>query len=346
MKTDARWQAIVSRTQSGAQPFYYGVLTTGIFCVPGCPARQPKRDNVVYFDSIDDAKQAGYRPCKRCQPEGNSKRQQRIAQIIKACRLLDSAQEKLALAELASAVGLSPYHFQREFKKFVGITPLQYSRGVRTARLEQFLRDNKQVTEAIYASGYESSTSAYQDNALAMSPKIYRAGGRGVNIQFSIQKSKFDYVVIGVTERGICAIHMADTEAEAETTLRERFPNANIERAEAELDSLIKATVAYIEGPDTTCELPLDIQGTAFQQQVWQVLRSIRPGDTMTYSEVAEKLGKPSAFRAVASACANNKLAVVIPCHRVVGKSGKLTGYRWGIERKRALLANEKKSSE
>ncbi|MBT8449259.1 MAG: helix-turn-helix domain-containing protein [Gammaproteobacteria bacterium] len=266
MDTHKRWQAIINRTLSDSELFFYGVLTTGVFCRPDCSSKLPKQDNVVFFNSIDEAKQAGYRACKRCHPESTTQNEKRIAQIISACRIIDQSEEKQTLEVLAKAVGLSTYHFQREFKKYVGISPLQYGRGVRTARFERLLTEHESITDAIFASGYQSTTSAYQDNSLAMSPKVYRAGGKGVNIQFSIKSSKFGYVVIGVTKRGICAIHFADSPTLAEITLRERFPQADIQEADNDLQALIGATVAYIENPDSQCELPLDIQGTAFQQ--------------------------------------------------------------------------------
>lgn len=340
---ESRWQAVVDNDRRADSIFYYGVITTGIFCRPHCTSRLPNRENIVFFDTPKDALAAGFRPCRRCRPESAAPEDQIRQKIVHACRLLEQDKTPPKLIDLANEAGLSPYHFHRVFKKIIGITPKQYASTHRSERLKRELAAGRSVTDAIYSSGYSSNSTMYTQSQqrLAMKPKEYRKGGAGLSIRYGIAECRLGWILVAATDRGVCAIEFADTPDELPSMIRNRFPQAEIVEGEQSFSVLLHDVIQFIDSPRRENQLPLDIQGTAFQQQVWAILQEIQPGETLSYTEVAEKLGRPEAIRAVARACAANKIAVAIPCHRVLSKAGKLCGYKWGIERKEKLLQNE-----
>ena len=335
---ETAWRQVQNRDGEGA--FFYAVATTGVFCRPNCKSRQPLRENVRFFASIEAARAAGFRACKRCKPEaaagGNSLDKVR-AHIEKH---LDRA---VSLAELGLVAGLSPFTVQRLFKQKLGVSPLQYQRALRAGSLRSALKQGANVTDAIYEAGFGSSSRAYEGAALGMTPGRFAAGGKGERIGWAAAQSRFGWVVVGATERGLCWLALAGTAAEAEVSLREEFPEATLRRDPA-LGGLVDAAISQVAGgaDEAGSTLALDLRGTAFQLRVWQALRAIHRGETRSYSQLAREMGEPKATRAVARACALNRVALVVPCHRVVGVSGSLTGYRWGVERKKALLEAEK----
>jgi len=339
----ARWNAVSENNSDADGAFYYAVITTGIYCRPSCKSKLPNYNNVEFFTTCEDAEAAGYRACKRCKPTAMSKAEETEQKIIHACRIIEESETSIKLDELATQVHLSPYHFHRLFKKIVGITPKQYASRHQSQRFQTNLKTSPSITDAIYSSGYGSSGSAYdkQRDQLAMKPRIYRKGAAGVNITYGIAHCFLGWIIVAATDRGICAIEFGDDSDTLPEQIQARFPNAQLNKAELDFQTLIKEVVDFIESPSDTFQIPLDIQGTAFQQQVWEVLRQIKPGETMSYTEVAQRMSKPNSVRAVASACASNKLAVVIPCHRVISKAGKAGRYRWGTDRKKRLLESE-----
>jgi len=339
-----RWQTISKREKTVEQPFYYAVKTTGIFCRPGCASRLPNRDNVEFFDSCEEAQQAGYRPCRRCRPQGLSAEEEKEAMIVRACRAMDQSETPLKLADLAAQSGLSPGHFHRLFKRMVGVTPKEYAAMGQLQRFRVSLKKGQTVTEAIYEAGYSSTSRVYETSQqrLAMAPKVYRSGGEGLAIEYAVGQCFLGLVLVAATEQGICAIEFGDDQASLKEQLKEDFPKARLHEAGPDFTLLVDGVIACIETAETSCTLPLDIQGTAFQQRVWHALRQIPPGSTASYAEIAKCIGQPDAARAVARACAGNRLAVAIPCHRVVRSDGGISGYRWGVERKRLLLDREK----
>ncbi|MCG6931199.1 MAG: bifunctional DNA-binding transcriptional regulator/O6-methylguanine-DNA methyltransferase Ada [Desulfofustis sp.] len=341
---ERRWKAVVDRDKSADGAFYYAVKTTGIFCRPGCASRLPNRDHVIFFASSPEALAAGYRPCMRCRPGGVSIDEELEKNLISACRVIAQSDRIPKLKELAETLGLSPYHFHRMFKKYVGVTPKQFGASLRARRLSASLRSKDSVTEAIYDAGYSSSSGPYNRNQdrLSMRPGEFRAGAAGITVSYAIARGFLGWTIVGATDRGICAIEFGDDPASLPRQLQDSFPKAQIVPAGPGFTRLLGEVVRSIESPRSAFNLPLDIQGTAFQQKVWNVLRTIAPGTTLSYTEVAEKIGNRNAARAVASACAANKLAVVIPCHRILSKDGGVSGYRWGIDRKQALLDHEK----
>jgi AraC family transcriptional regulator of adaptative response/methylated-DNA-[protein]-cysteine methyltransferase len=310
----------------------------------------PKYENVRFFDTCKKAERAGFRPCKRCQPTLAVGHDRLSAAIIKACHIIESREEHVPLKNLANEVGLSPFHFQRLFKKNVGITPKQYAMEMRFKQVRSGLQKEATVTEAIYEAGFESSSRFYEnaEAVLGMKPSEYRQGAAGIDIRFAAEKSPLGWVLIAATEKGICAIEFGDGPDILEGRLRERFSKARILDNDDVFKKWVKQILAHLENPQRSLNLPLDIQGTAFQRLVWKALREIPVGSTASYTAIAVKIGRPKTARAVARACASNKIAVAIPCHRVVRRDGRLGGYRWDTERKRALLDKEaglKKSS-
>jgi len=338
-----KWDAVRTRDKKAEGCFFFGVITTGIFCRPGCSARLPRRENVLFFADADAALAAGFRPCKKCSPTGITARQAITQKIVAACRIIEHSDTPPKLAELARMAGLSSYYFQRTFKELTGVTPKQYGTQIRSGRLKSYLQAGLPVAESIYGAGFSSVSGVYnkEKDQLAMTPKQYKAGGAGVTIHYGVACCSLGWTVVAATQRGICAIAFDSNKEMLPKLVAEKFPQATIREAGPEFSECIEKVVHFIENPKTTCDLPLDIQGTAFQQRVWDILRQIKPGETLSYSQVAKKLGNPKAVRAVATACAANKLAVIIPCHRVIGKNGTLTGYRWGLERKQQLLEKE-----
>jgi AraC family transcriptional regulator, regulatory protein of adaptative response / methylated-DNA-[protein]-cysteine methyltransferase len=340
---DQRWLAVQQRNPNADGHFVYSVATTGVYCRPTCPARLALRENIAFHNTCADAEQAGFRPCKRCQPTGPSLDKRHAEAAAKACRLIETADSLPSLDELANNVGLSRYHFHRIFKKIVGVTPRQYFASHRTSRVRSELRAQSSVTQAIYGAGYNSSSRFYERSAetLGMTPGEYQNGGDGTIIRYAFAACPLGLALIAGTARGICSISFGNDRAALEADLRKSFPKASFEKADRSFDAWVKTIVDHIKTPASRIDLPLDIRGTAFQQRVWQALREIPVGQTTSYSELAARIGQPSAVRAVARACATNNIAAIIPCHRVIGTNGSLTGYRWGIERKRQLLKQE-----
>lgn len=342
---DSRWQAVCERNAAASGWFCYAVLTTGIYCRPGCSSRQPKRENVRFFDNVAQAAAAGFRACKRCKPGETSPEELLLKTITAACRSIESAAEPVELAALADEAGLSIWHFQRLFSRLVGVSPKAYQRHWQSCRFSEALQDQLSVTEAVSAAGISSAASVYGDNRLGMTPREFRGGATGLQIFYALGQSEAGSLVIAVSHKGICCVEFCEaTQTAAEQLLQQRFPGASLVASSAELQDIVDDVLACVARPEQHCQFPLDIQGTAFQARVWQVLQQIPAGETMSYSQLAIAIGQPSASRAVANACGANKLAVLIPCHRIVRGDGGPGGYKWGIERKQQLLANEQKS--
>jgi AraC family transcriptional regulator of adaptative response/methylated-DNA-[protein]-cysteine methyltransferase len=340
---DPRWSAILRRDAQADGRFVYAVRTTGVFCRPSCPSRQPRRENVLCFATCDDAQRAGYRACRRCVPTAAPGESPAARAIVRACRLIEESGAMPGLDQLARAAGLSPTHFHRVFKRTVGVTPRGYAEFVRTKRLHDTLKGEQTVFESIAAAGFGSIGRAYAGAGatLGMSPAQYKAGAPGLVVRYAVAHCSLGWLLVAATERGVCAIEFGDSADALREHVAEYFPGAERRDDEAAFASLVAAVVALVERPRHGPELPLDIQGTAFQRRVWEALRAIPCGSTASYAEIAEQIGRPSAARAVARACATNPIAVAIPCHRVVRQDGDLSGYRWGVERKQALLERE-----
>jgi AraC family transcriptional regulator of adaptative response/methylated-DNA-[protein]-cysteine methyltransferase len=340
---EAAWQQILSRDP--AATFVYAVTTTGIFCRPSCTSRRPLRANVRFFRTADEARAAGFRPCKRCTPAEGGPLDKSRADLDRIRAHLEANLDRpVPLAELGRLVRLSPFTVQRLFKQKLGVSPLQYQRSLRAGSLRAALKQGGNVTDAIYNAGFGSSSRAYEGAQLGMTPARFAAGGRGEQIGYATAFSPFGWVIVGSTARGLCWLALARTKAEAVASLREEFPLATLRR-DPSLSGLVDAALREVVGQqNSTKELAppqVDLRGTAFQLRVWQALRAIPRGQTRSYSQLARELGNPKATRAVARACAANRVALVVPCHRVVGIGGSLTGYRWGVERKQQLLAAE-----
>ena len=338
------WAALERRDAGADGNFYYGVRTTKVYCRPGCTSRLPLRRNTIFFETRAEAEAAGLRPCKRCRPADGTPASRHVAAVERACALLRKSETIPSLAELADAAGISPFHFHRVFKQITGATPRDYGRSHRLGNFAEKLETGQPVTEAIYASGFGSSSRAYEaaPAGLGMTPGTRRRGGAGQTIRFATVETPLGWALVAATERGTCMTALADDREKLEASLRQRFPAATVIADDAGLKDWADRIVGFITDPDRNLDLPLDIQGTAFQARVWRALQKIPPGQTATYTDIAAALGQPRAVRAVAQACASNKLAVVVPCHRVVRRDGDLAGYRWGVERKRALLDRER----
>ncbi len=345
--TDAeRWEALRARDPQADGVFLYSVATTGVYCHPSCAARPARPENVAFHADRGAAEQAGFRACKRCRPDLAPRAEREAALVAQACRSIESAEEGVSLDVLAAEAGVSAFHFHRLFRRIVGVTPKAYADARRSARVQEGLATSGSVTSAIYDSGFNSSGRFYEAAAgmLGMTPSAWRAGGAGEEIHFATGESSLGCVLVAATARGICAILLGDTPDELDADVRQRFPHANL-KADAGFAELVARVIAYVDAPGNGVGLPLDIRGTAFQRQVWEVLQSIPAGQTRSYTEVATAMGNPRAVRAVATACAANRLAVAVPCHRVVASDGGLAGYRWGIRRKQALLERERVTS-
>jgi len=345
---DECWAALEKRDASAAGRFFYGVRTTGVYCRPGCTSRLPLRKNTLFFETLAEAEAAGLRPCKRCRPADGSAASRHVAAIERACTLLRQSETMPTLSELADAAGISPFHFHRVFKQITGATPRDYARTHRLGRFAEKLDAGEPVTQAIYASGFGSSSRAYETApaGLGMTPGARRRGGDGQTIRFATIETPLGWALVAATGRGICMTALADDRESLAAALRQRFPAAKVVADEAGLKDWADRIVQFITAPDHNLDLPLDIRGTAFQARVWRALQKIPLGKTASYTEIAAALGQPKAVRAVAQACAANKLALLVPCHRVVRSDGDLGGYRWGVERKRVLLAKERAAAE
>lgn len=341
---DECWAALEKRDASAVGTFFYGVRTTGVYCRPGCTSRLPLRKNTMFFETLAEAEAAGLRSCKRCRPADGSPAERHLAAIQRACALLEKSDAVPSLEELADAAGISRFHFHRVFKQITGATPRDYARTHRLGRLAEKLDAGEPVTESIYASGFGSSSRAYEaaPAALGMTPGARRRGGTGQTIRFVTVETPLGWALVAATGRGICMTALADNRDSLVDALKQRFPAAVVVTGEPELKNWADQIVGFITAPDHNLDLPLDIQGTAFQARVWRALQKIPLGRTATYTEIAAAIGQPKAVRAVAQACATNKVALLVPCHRVVRSDGELGGYRWGVERKRALLARER----
>lgn len=338
-----RWQAVVNHTSGPDQLFVYAVVTTGIYCQPGCRSRRPRRENVRFFDTWQAAEAAGFRACKRCTPRQADASPPHLQAVTQACRMIEASLEPPSLEALAAEANLSPHYFHRVFKQIVGITPYQYYQQTRQERVRENLQQEEKVSEVIYQSGYQASSRFYAQSGtvLGMAPAAYQQGGKGMHIRWAAAQSYLGWVLVAATNRGICAIEFGDGPDELARVLQKRFPQATCEQAGEAFAGQVAAVLAFLQAPRQGLDLPLDIQGTAFQQRVWQALREIPAGESVSYRELARRIGNPQAARAVAQACAQNRLAVAVPCHRVVRADGSLGGYRWGLARKRQLLDRE-----
>jgi AraC family transcriptional regulator of adaptative response/methylated-DNA-[protein]-cysteine methyltransferase len=342
---DQLWQAVMAKDASYDGQFVFAVSSTGVYCRPSCPSRRAHRERVKFFDLPEAAEQAGFRACLRCQPRRARVLDPQLELVQRVCRFLNTSDgETLKLAELASHAGVSVFHLQRTFKRVMGISPRQYLAARRFGNFKALVRKGDSVTSALYESGFNSSSRLYEHAAeeLGMTPATYSRGGRGVNINYTIVASPMGRLLVAVTERGVCAVRMGDSDAELEQDLREEFPHADIKRNDSVLREPVEKILNHLDNNDTRLDLPLDIRSTGFQRQVWEKLRAIPYGETVSYGAVAKALGKPGAVRAVGRACATNPVALVIPCHRVVREDKSLGGYRWGLERKKKLLEHER----
>lgn len=345
LDAEAAWAAVIARDPGFEGRLYYAVATTGIYCRPVCTARRPRRKNVEFFRTFSEARAAGYRACRKCRPD-DTRDSPTIRAVERARQYLEEhAGETVTLDQLGRAVHLSPAHLQRTFKRTLGVTPHEYAAAGRTQRLRQALKEELTVGRATYEAGYGSSSRLYEnsDVSLGMSPATYQKGGRGMDIRFTTIASPLGRLLVAATVKGICAVTLGDGDEELERMLRAEYPQASIQRSEEGFGTAVQAITDYLSGTSNSLDFPLDVQATAFQFRVWKALREIPHGATVSYSELASVVGAPSAARAVAGACASNRVALVIPCHRVTRGDGSLSGYRWGVERKRALLDLEKR---
>jgi AraC family transcriptional regulator of adaptative response/methylated-DNA-[protein]-cysteine methyltransferase len=343
-RTDqARWNALIHREKRADEAFVYSVKTTGVYCRPSCPARLARRENVAFHRTSGEAERAGFRACKRCKPNDASAHGEHAAMVAKACKLIVDAAESgapLSLDALAEAVGMSPWHFHRVFKSMTGLTPKAYAAADRAQRMHEELSRRGTVTSAIYNAGFNSNGRFYAESnkRLGMKPTEFKAGGDGATIRFAVGECSLGSFLVAASDLGICSIALGKDPNPLVKELQDRFPNANVIGGDKRFERMVARVVGFVEKPWVGLGLPLHVQGTAFQQRVWKALCEIPCGTTCTYSELASKLGRPNATRAVAGACAANNLAVAIPCHRVVRTNGSLSGYRWGVERKAKLL--------
>ncbi len=341
---DQRWQAVQKRDVNADAQFVFAVRSTGIYCRPSCPARRPTRHQVVFFLTCDAAEQNGFRACRRCHPREVSAH---AAIVTRVCRLIEAdLEEPLTLASLSDKVGLSPFHLQRVFKRALGVSPRAYADACRFRRFKKQLKHGPSATAAVYAAGYGSSSRAYERAAtrLGMTPSLYRNGAKQTRIHYLTAKCALGHMLVAATVKGICKISFGDSVTRLENSLREEFPAAAVERGGSKLRSWTRSILRHLNGHQPRLDLPLDIRATAFQSRVWTALRSIPYGETRSYKQIAKAVDRPKAVRAVARACATNNVAVLIPCHRVVREDGDLAGYRWGLKRKRQLLARESSS--
>ncbi|MGV8995594.1 MAG: bifunctional DNA-binding transcriptional regulator/O6-methylguanine-DNA methyltransferase Ada [Parvibaculaceae bacterium] len=340
---DPRWACIVDRDKSADGQFWYSVSTTGIYCRPSCPSRIANPKNVQFHDTLDSARATGFRPCKRCNPEGLSIESENTALIAKACRIIEESEDEPSLEALADAVGRSPSYFHRVFKTTVGLTPKDYASADRAKRIRRGLTTESSITETIYDAGFNSSGRFYEKSTgmLGMTPSRYKAGGIDEEIKFAVGHTSLGAILVASSAKGVASILLGDDPDALVRDLQDRFPKARLIGADLDYEALVARVVGFVEAPRIGLDLPLDVRGTAFQQRVWRVLQEIPVGETVSYAEVARRIGSPKAVRAVAGACAANNLAIVIPCHRVVRNDGSLSGYAWGVDRKRALIEME-----
>jgi len=340
---DPRWARVAARDKSADGLFWYSAAATGIYCRPSCPSRPANPKNVGFFDTTATAEAAGFRPCRRCNPNGLSTDAENAAIIARACRAIDEADQAPSLSEMAQAADLSPSYFHRLFKSITGVTPKAYADARRATRVREELGRTDTVTAAIYGAGFNFNGRFYSASTdmLGMTPSRYRSGGAKEELRFAIGQCSLGAILVACSAKGVAAILIGDDPDALAQDLQDRFPRAHLVGGDAEFERLVAEVVGFVEAPHIGLALPLDVRGTAFQQRVWQALQEIPAGETVTYTGIAARIGAPKSVRAVAGACAANALAVAIPCHRVVRHDGALSGYRWGVERKRELLTRE-----
>jgi AraC family transcriptional regulator of adaptative response/methylated-DNA-[protein]-cysteine methyltransferase len=340
---DPRWARIVARDKTADGHLWYSVYTTGVYCRPSCPSRTANPKNVQLHDTLESAKATGFRPCKRCNPDGPSIEAENAALVARACRIIEESEEEPSLEVLAAAVGRSPSYFHRVFKAATGVTPKDYAAANRAAKVRQGLASGSSVTEAIYDAGFNSSGRFYEKSTdmLGMTPSQYRTGGANEEIKFAVGQTSLGAILVASSKKGVAAILLGDDPDKLVRNLQDRFARAHLVGADRDYEALVARVVGFVEAPRIGLDLPLDVRGTAFQRRVWQALQEIPVGARVSYAEIARRIGVPTAARAVAGACAANNLAVAIPCHRVVRSGGSLSGYAWGVERKRVLLDRE-----
>lgn len=342
-RDDARWNAVRRRDRAADGTFVYSVRTTGVYCRPSCAARLPRRENVAFHETCAAAERAGFRPCKRCRPSEPARADRQAAAVAAACRLIEEAEEVPSLDTLAQAADMSRFHFHRVFKAVTGVTPKAYAETHRGNRVRAELAARDTVTQAIYGAGFNSGSRFYAASSglLGMTPTEFRAGGSGNVIRFAVGECSLGAILVAATDKGVCAIEFDDDPERLVRNLQDRFPNARLVGGDEAFEQLVAKVVGFVDAPARGLDLPLDIRGTAFQRRVWDAIRDIPAGSTASYAEIARRIGTPKAVRSVAQACASNAIAVAIPCHRVVRTDGSVSGYRWGVARKRALLARE-----
>ncbi|MBK6961810.1 MAG: bifunctional DNA-binding transcriptional regulator/O6-methylguanine-DNA methyltransferase Ada [Gammaproteobacteria bacterium] len=340
---DPRWAVVIARDPAADGKFFYSVKTTGVYCRPSCAARRARPENVRFHHTAEDAQRAGFRACQRCKPDQAPLAVRHAALVTELCRIIERAEQTPSLDRLAIHAGLSRFHVQRIFKAVAGVTPRAYAQAHRAERVRAALDRDATVTEAIYSAGYNSSGRFYEqaEQLLGMAPTDYRGGGSNTEIRFAIGQCSLGAILVATSARGVCAILLGDDPDALARDLQDRFPRACLIGGDAEFEQVVAKVIGFVEAPRLSLDLPLDVRGTAFQQRVWQALRDIQPGTTASYTDIARRIGAPKAARAVALACGANALAVAIPCHRVVRTDGALSGYRWGVDRKRALLLRE-----
>jgi AraC family transcriptional regulator of adaptative response/methylated-DNA-[protein]-cysteine methyltransferase len=346
---DLRWKALAGRDTAADGTFVYGVTSTGVYCRPSCPSRRPRADRVRFFDTTTEARQAGFRACKRCRPDTVGMAQPGVEAVRRVSAYLAThSDETVTLAHLGRVAAMSPHHLQRRFKAIVGLSPREYQAAMRADRLRASLRDGRDVTSAIYEAGYGSPSRVYESapTGKGMPPSNYRLHGAGMRIGYSIVPSRIGRVLVAETEHGVCAVKIGDNDATLVRDLKSEYSAADVSANASPRSEWVKAIADHLRGTDHTLDLPIDVKATAFQWKVWRALQQIPAGETRVYAEVARRIGKPKAVRAVASACANNPVALVVPCHRVVPSSGGTGKYRWGAERKAALLEAEQKRAK
>jgi len=343
MDDDERWTAVLARDEGADETFVFGVRTTGVYCRPSCPARRPLRQNVAFFDTPAEARAAALRACCRCDPDGAGPRARRADLVARTCAILDRPDPPTTLADLAAQVGVSAFHLHRVFRGETGITPKAYATARRAERTRDNLDAGSSVTAAVYDAGYGSTGRFYDEYPwrLGMAPSDYRRGGPDTTVRFAVGRSTLGSVLVAATDRGVCGISLGDDPNELVRELHDRFDAAELVGDDPDFARVVATVIALVEEPVSGSTLPLDVRATAFQERVWRALREVGPGTTVTYAEIARRIGAPTAVRAVGAACAANPVAVVVPCHRVVRTDGALAGYRWGVPRKAELLDRE-----
>lgn len=345
---DRYWQAVTAKDRSWDGRFVYAVRSTGVYCKPSCPARRPHRRQVVFFSIPEAAEREGYRPCRRCKPQRADGADRDTQAVRTLCHKIAATNDgRINVDSLADQAKISPRRLRSLFKQMLGVTPTQYAQACRRQKMKDLLHNGRKVTRALYEAGYGSASRLYENitDKMGMTPAAYRRGGKGMTIRYAVSDSPLGKILVAVTDKGICSVRLGDSCRTLESGLRQEFAAATIRRDEQHLRAIVATILQHLDGRHPDLDLPLDIRATAFQQRVWQELRRIPWGQTRSYGDIAATLGQPTAVRAVARACASNPVALVVPCHRVIGSNGQLTGYRWGLKRKKELLEHEQHGS-